>query len=260
MTCQIRSSKDEIESGSFAAKTAFSFVPGCLRMHPRASWCFIESHLNDQSQCTRARRDAKNPRTNPIFRASLGGIGRNSHLKAKYGSCDATASSDNLLQAMLQKLIQALVDSKNEAADELLLEALRIGTEKEKTVAMEALLRRKEVRGLSGVIELYDTLPQTLQQEVIAKIGMFHHALRECGRSDRNELRLAAMKLIALARQGMLAFVLSENLHDLGESLSKSAVDAMVAMARWVAMETRSVPPSVSAPAKRSRKAKPHPK
>jgi HEAT repeat protein len=142
---------------------------------------------------------------------------------------------------MMQELLQALVDSKNEAADELLLEALTLGTEQEKTVALGALLRRKAVRGLSGVIEQYDSLPESLQHGIIANIGGFHFALRECGRSDRTELRLAAMKLIAISRQGLLAYVLSENLHDLDETLSKAATDAMVAMARWVAMETRAL-------------------
>ncbi len=142
---------------------------------------------------------------------------------------------------MLQELLQALVDSKNEAADDVLLESLRLGTEAEKTVALGALLRRKAVRGLSGVIEQYDALPESLQHGIIANIGGFHHALRECGRSDRTELRLAAMKLIAISRQGLLAYVLSENLHDLDETLSKAATDAMVAMARWVAMETRAL-------------------
>jgi HEAT repeat protein len=47
------------------------------------------------------------------------------------------------------------------------------------------------------------------------------------------------MKLIALGRQGKLAYVLSENLHDPDQSLSKAAVEAMVALARWVASETR---------------------
>src|SRR5438552_3230111 len=142
---------------------------------------------------------------------------------------------------MLQELLQALVDSKNEAADDLLLEAMHLGTEAEKTVALGAMLRRKSVKGLSGIIDQYEALPESLQQGVLANIGVFHHALRECGRSDRQELRLAAMKLIALARQGMLAYVLSENLHDLDDTLSKAAVDAMVAMARWVAMETRAL-------------------
>src|SRR3954447_22885247 len=142
---------------------------------------------------------------------------------------------------MLQDLLQALVDSKNEAADDVMTEALRLGTEPEQTVALGALFRRKSVKGLSGVIELYDALPQRLQSGVLTNIGIFHHALRECGRSDRHELRLAAMKLIALARQGMLAYVLSENLHDIDDTLSKAATDAMVAMARWVAMETRAL-------------------
>ena len=86
---------------------------------------------------------------------------------------------------MLQELLQALVDSKNEAADDLLTEALRIGTEAEKTIALGALFRRKSVRGLSGVIEQYDTLPESLQHGVLANIGAFHHALRECGQNKR---------------------------------------------------------------------------
>src|SRR5204862_6523284 len=54
-------------------------------------------------------------------------------------------------------------------------------------------------------------------------------------------MRLAAMKLIALGRQGKLAYVLSENLHDTDEALSKAATEAMVALARWVATETRAL-------------------
>ncbi len=142
---------------------------------------------------------------------------------------------------ILPNLLQVLVSSVNEAADDLLVEALRIGTEQEQTTALGALMRRKTVRGLGGTIELFDSLPQSLQEAILANSKLFHHALRECGRSDRQELRLAAMKLIALSRQGMLAYVLSENLHDLDETLSKAATEAIVALARWVAMETRAL-------------------
>src|SRR5205814_2476326 len=114
--------------------------------------------------------------------------------------------------------------------DDLLHEALKIGTEQEQTVSLGAIMRRKTVRGMSGAIEHFGFLPEPLQSAILANIKLFHHALRECGRSDRPELRIAAMKLIALGRQGMLAYVLSENLHDLDETLSKSATDAMVAL------------------------------
>ena len=140
---------------------------------------------------------------------------------------------------MLQRLIHALVQSKNEAADAVLLEALALGVEREQRTALDALLQRQSVRGLSGAIARYDELPESLQVEVLANIGRFHPALRECGRSKDSSLRIAAMKLIALGRQGKLAYVLSENLHERDEALSKSAVEAMVALARWVATETR---------------------
>jgi HEAT repeat protein len=142
---------------------------------------------------------------------------------------------------ILDQLIAALVETKNEAADELLLEALRLGNPQEKTLAMNALMKRQTVRGLSGIVEQYEKLPDSLQQEILAQIKLFHHALRESGRSDNHDLRMAAMKLVALGRQGKLAYVLSENLHDTDEALSKSATEAMVALARWAAMETRAL-------------------
>jgi HEAT repeat protein len=142
---------------------------------------------------------------------------------------------------MLDRLIHALVESENEAADELLLEAIALGTAAEKSVALDALLRRETTPGLCGVIARYDALPQELQLHVLGNIRSFHHALREAGRSDDSQLRLCAMKLIALGRQGKLAYVLSENLHETDETLSKAATEAMVALARWVSTETRAM-------------------
>src|SRR5207244_3484427 len=102
-----------------------------------------------------------------------------------------------------------------------------------------ALLQRATTRGLSGVVASYEQLPDPLKFKVLANIKPLHPALRECGRSDDLDRRKAALKLIALGRQGKLAYVLSENLHDQNEEISKAAVDALVALARWVATETR---------------------
>src|SRR3954467_1245868 len=140
---------------------------------------------------------------------------------------------------MIQQLIQALIASENEAADEVLLEALRLGNVTEQGQALDALIKRETTRGLGGVIGLYDALPDPLKLRILNKIRAFHHALREAGRSDDVDRRLAALKLIALGRQGKLAYVLSENLHDLDESLSKAACEAVVALSRWISTETR---------------------
>lgn len=140
---------------------------------------------------------------------------------------------------MFNRLLHALIESKNEAADDVLLDALALGSVAEKQLAMVALTRRKTLRGLSGVIGMYEELPETIQGDILRNVKTFHFALRECGRSDRTELRLAAMKLIAIGRQGKLAYVLSENLHESEERLSKGATEAMVALARWVATTTR---------------------
>lgn len=140
---------------------------------------------------------------------------------------------------MLQPLLHVLVASKNEAADDLLLQALAVGVESEQAVILEALFKRETAHGLSGVIGFYESLPENLQLVVLDNIKLLHHALRECGRSDDPDRRKAALKLIALGRQGKLAYILSENLHDPNEDFSKAAVDALVALARWVATEAK---------------------
>jgi len=142
---------------------------------------------------------------------------------------------------MVQQLLNALIQSKNEAADEVLLEVLRLGNTQEQHAALDALMKRETTRGLGGVIAVYDSITDDLKLRVLENIRTFHHALRESGRSDDLTQRLAALKLIALGRQGKLAYVLSENLHDLDETISKAAVEAVVALARWVATETRNL-------------------
>jgi hypothetical protein len=140
---------------------------------------------------------------------------------------------------ILTRLIESLVGSSNEAADDVLLEALQLGAQREKAIALDALLRRQTTHGLGGVIEQFETLPQSLQALVLSQIKLFPQALREAGKSDSPARRLAAMKLIALGRQGRLCYVLSENLHDADDQLSKAAAETLVQLARWVATETR---------------------
>jgi HEAT repeat protein len=142
---------------------------------------------------------------------------------------------------MIQQLLSALIHSKNEAADEVLLEALRLGNVGEQATVLDALMKRETTRGLGGVIASYDQLPDPLKLRILDNIKVFHHALRESGRSEDSEQRLSALKLIALGRQGKLTYVLSENLHDLDEPTSKAAVEAVVGLARWVATETRNL-------------------
>jgi HEAT repeat protein len=139
---------------------------------------------------------------------------------------------------MMKALLDALVASRNEAADDLLLEALAVGNGAEQSAALKALVSRATTRGLGGVIDRYEELNDELKLEILGHIKDFHHALRECGRSDISSRRMAAMRLIALGHQGKLAYVLAENLHANDEQLAAAAVEAMVQLAQWVGSQT----------------------
>ena len=139
----------------------------------------------------------------------------------------------------LDRLIAALIASKNEAADDALLEAMVLGAPPERNMALEALFRRNTTHGLTGLIGIYDELSGSLQTQVVKNVRLLHHAIREAGRSDRTDMRLSAMKLISLGRQGKLAYVISENLHNSSDVLSKAAAESLVQLAEWIATETR---------------------
>lgn len=121
----------------------------------------------------------------------------------------------------------------------MLLQALQLGAANEQRMVVDVLFKRKSTRGLNGIVANYDRLPEPLQAHVLNNIRLIHHALAESGRSGDSNLRLSAMRLIAAGRQGKLAYVLSENLHSTDPAFSKAATEAVLSLARWVAMETK---------------------
>ena len=139
----------------------------------------------------------------------------------------------------LQKLLTALIAVDNTAADDLLLEALRVGDVSEQLVLLDALMQRKTPGGLSGVLAQFENLPPQCRAQVTKNVKLFYHALSQAGRSKDRGTRLAAMAIIAQTRQGKLGYVLSENLREPDEILSKAAAEALLEMARWVNRESR---------------------
>src|SRR5258705_1923072 len=140
---------------------------------------------------------------------------------------------------MLSRLVQALVDSRNEAADEVLLEALRAGNEAEKALALNALFRRGTLKALGGVIEQYSDLPSPLQAVVLGNVKQLHAALRECSKSSHQKTVLAAIRLISAGKQGKLTYILAEELHGTDDLIAKNACDAMIDLARWASILSR---------------------
>jgi len=139
----------------------------------------------------------------------------------------------------LQKLLTALIAVDNTAADDLLLEALRVGDVSEQLMLLDALMQRKTPGGLSGILAQYENLPPQCRAVITRNVKLFYHALSQAGRSRDHGTRLAAMAIIAQTRQGKLGYVLSENLREPDEKLSKAAAEALLEMARWVNRESR---------------------
>ncbi|MDB5327545.1 MAG: hypothetical protein JWM57_3114 [Phycisphaerales bacterium] len=141
----------------------------------------------------------------------------------------------------LPRLLAAIGRAENRAADDLLLEALRLGNEAEQAMLLEVLITRNTSASHLGILAQYAVLPEMLQKKVVADALKLYHALSQGGRSTDKPTRLAAISIIAASRQGKLGYVLSENLRDQDEDLSKAACDALLEMARWVHYESRNL-------------------
>jgi HEAT repeat protein len=140
---------------------------------------------------------------------------------------------------MVDQVLASLIASENEAADDVLLEALRVGEGVEKTRALDALLQRKTPTGIFGLLLQFKDLSHELRLVVLQRSDDLYHQLPEAGRSDDPQLRQAAIRVIALARLGKLSYVLSENLHHPDDTVATAAADALVSLSRHVASETR---------------------
>lgn len=140
---------------------------------------------------------------------------------------------------MLERLIHVLVETKNEAADDLLLQAIELGNDKEAAVAMDALFRRQTVYGMSGLIGRYENLSEALKLKTLEQIKALTPAIRVCAASADVPRRLSALKIIALARQGKLAYLLIESMNHGNEDVARAGIEALVALARWVTTEVR---------------------
>lgn len=152
-----------------------------------------------------------------------------------------TADASDKRFVNLEQLITALVESQNQAADDVLLEALAIGDTAEQAVALEGLTRRGTTHGITGVLGFFARLAEPLQAVAVEKIKSAHTALRAASRNADYAVRLAAMRVVAVGRQGKLAYLLAENLRESDEALSQAACDALLSMSRWVAETSRAM-------------------
>ena len=135
---------------------------------------------------------------------------------------------------MIASVYSLLARHKSPAADELLLDAARLGDEAECGAAIESLLHRATARGLTGLVELFDDLPDALRRRLGESAETLVSAVSRCARSDENATRVAAAKFIAATRSPQLAYVLADLLRSPSPEVFEAACGAAEGLAEWV--------------------------
>ena len=157
---------------------------------------------------------------------------------------------------MLPRPHRALAACPDAAADDALLEALDRGDGAEKSHALAALLDRRTVRGLSGVVARHDRLPDPLRRDVLGELtggsGRLDAALRHAGRGDAAAARRSALALIAAGGNPALLPVAVDAVADADPSVRAAASATLCAFADEVSRLTDRLRGHVGPPADRA--------
>ena len=135
---------------------------------------------------------------------------------------------------VIASVYSLLARHKSTAADELLLDAARLGNDAERGAAVESLLHRATARGLSGLIELFADLPDALRRRLGESADVLTTAVSRCARSDDSATRVAAARFIAATRSPKLAYILGDLLRSPSPEVFEAACDAAEGLAAWV--------------------------
>ena len=135
---------------------------------------------------------------------------------------------------VIASVYSLLARHKSPAADDLLLDAARLGNDAERAAAVESLLHRATPRGLVGLVELFATLPEALRRRVGESAEVLVGAVARCARSDESATRVAAAGFVAAARSPRLAYLLSDLLRSPVPDVFEAACGAALGLAEWV--------------------------
>lgn len=111
---------------------------------------------------------------------------------------------------MIGSLYKVVCAQETSAADEVLLEVLRLGDADEAAAAAEALLRRKREAGLVGLFAAWNRLPAELQTRLVASADQLTAAAAKGTRHGSEEARAGIAAFVAATRDVRLVYLLAE--------------------------------------------------
>lgn len=132
---------------------------------------------------------------------------------------------------MIGPLYTLLCRHDSPAADDILVEACRHGDPEEVAAAAEALLHRKNARGLADLLSLFPDLPQPVAQRLLEEGPALASAASRAARGDTVAGRIAAARFIGTASQAELVYILGDLLRSNHPDTFAAACDAVALLA-----------------------------
>lgn len=137
----------------------------------------------------------------------------------------------------LSPALQALLRSRNLAADDALISAFPHLAAEERSAVLAVLLARDRDAALGGIVGLYAAGDDNLRAMLRTHVDALSAGVRICMESEEFEQRRAALELIRTSRSGKLAYLLAEGLRHPCRKTVQLAAEALGELADLAGVE-----------------------
>ncbi|NLX23943.1 MAG: hypothetical protein GXY55_20010 [Phycisphaerae bacterium] len=133
-----------------------------------------------------------------------------------------------------RSIFRLLVETRDPAADDALLAALKSADLPTAQAIVETLLVRQQRRGLRGLVMALHLLDETLCHRVLGETDRLFGVLREAAQSRDEQVRLNVLDLIREGRLYRASYLLDGTFHDRSSRVREKAAETLLFLAEEI--------------------------
>ena len=155
-----------------------------------------------------------------------------------------STSKATLPLSRCHKLLTKLASISDTSVDQALILAFPTATSTYLSSIATLLMDRGYPPAMAALIEHFDRLPLSLQEQLVGRVPQLYTALRKAANQPTGPNAVHTIQIIQRAKEGRLAYLLAEQLRHRPKDIQKQAVDALLDLTIHATTQTDGKPPN----------------